>query len=202
MDVRSNLTPRRPLAALLVIATFTVTACGGSVAVNSNKAPDYTKRLDRVLIACPLDHLPNRIAEGFRTQLVAELKKRGTEARFAVLESALAIEKPPSLEQQAKDFNATTALIMRNAGGVVDSYGNLLQAKFDGEIWDLPLNKRIWRAQITFRLSGALTADDRLSKELLRTLVKDGLVEGPMPGETTAAEAPSGEQGPYRPPGT
>jgi hypothetical protein len=187
----SHLPARAALSAIVLLALLAGAGCTRAI-VNTRKAPDYDKKLDRVLVACPLDHLGKSFAEAFRTRFVEELKKRGTAARFAVLEGALALEKAPTLEQQAKDFQATTALLMHRAGGTVNQYGGVIWANFDSELIDLGLKKRVWRAQVKFHPAMGVEFDAQtLVNEIVRALVADQLIEGPPPAEEKPAQSPT-----------
>ncbi len=170
------------LGSLLVLASA---GCAGTARVESRKSADYAKKLERVLIAVRFERLGQDFEKAFKTRFVEVLKKCGTEGRFAITESDLALEPAPSLEKQAKDFQASCVLILNRAGGVVSSYGGLVRADFDGQLFDLALKKRVWRAQINYTPGGsALPVNSRadvLIDEIIKAMAADGLVKAPPP---------------------
>ena len=84
------------------------------------------------------------------------------------------------IDKQAKDFNASTTLFIRRAGGVVNASGSIVSARFDAQIFDLASKIRIWRASIAYNAGGGLNTDsarvDALIGELVKALVSDGLI--------------------------
>jgi hypothetical protein len=154
--------------------------CAGSATVKSNKSAQYTKKVDRTLIVFPLDEHMKRYEGLLHEHMVAESQKRGVAAAFAKTTGLLSLEDAPPIDAQAKEFNASSALFIRRAGGVVNAYGGLVTARFDAQLFDLASKARIWRAAISYSPGGSLAGDsqrvDPLIDELVKALAKDDLL--------------------------
>lgn len=188
---------RARLAAPLALA-LALAGCAGSARVDSRKREGYDRKLDRVLIVFSPGRLSDALAEAIRAQLTAELEVRHVKTRFAATAAALSLEEGPSLDKQAKDFGASSILALVPAGGTVNQYGGIVNAKFDGKLLDLGLKKLVWRAEIGFSPGGTIVpAEQRaevLVRELVTALVADALVSGPPPKAPAAGSEPAANE--------
>jgi len=178
---------------LLAVLVFASVGCAGRAHIESRKRADFDKKLDRVLIVFDHDRLGRSFMEAFKKRFAAELRSRGVESRYAITSGALDVESAPSLEKQAKDFRASSILALAPAGGTVNQYGALRDAKLDGKILDVAMGKLVWRAQISYTPGDPMfPAEQRayvLIYEILTALVADGLVAGPPPPSPDAPPA-------------
>jgi hypothetical protein len=166
---------------ILGAAIFAASALGcASASVKSNKSSEYTKKLERTLIVFPLDERMQPYEQPFHDRMTAELQKRGVASTFAKIGGQLDLTDATPLDKQAADFNASTTLIIRRAGGVVNSSGDILSARFDAQIFDLATKARVWRASIDYNAGGSLNSTSQrveaLVGELLKALANDGLL--------------------------
>ena len=167
----------RAMAAALLAAS--AIGCA-SASATSNKSTEYTKKLERTLIVFPMDAKLKPYEQLFHQRLVEELQKRGVTSTFAKLAGDLDLEETSPLEKQAKDFDASTTMVIRRASGVVNSSGAIMSARFDAQVFDLASKKRVWRASIEYKAGGSLNSDqarvDALVGELVNALANDGLI--------------------------
>jgi hypothetical protein len=167
-----------PTLAAVVLAAGAL-GCA-SASVKSNKSAQYTKKLERTLIVFTLDERMQRFEQPLREGLLAELQKRGVVAAIAKTAGSLALEEAPPIDKQAKELNASTALFIRPAGGTVNTYGTILHARFDAQIFDLAAKTRVWRASIDYNPGGSIIGDSQRAEALIGELVKaldtDGLL--------------------------
>jgi hypothetical protein len=151
-----------------------------SANVKTNKDETYTKKLDRMLIVFPLDEYMQAYETLLQERMIAELQKRGVASSFAKVSGQLALENAPPLEAQAQEFNASSFLFIRRAGGVVNQYGGLVNARFDAQLFDRASKARVWRAAISYNPGGMFAGDsqrvDALVGELVKALANDGLL--------------------------
>ncbi|MFL5310259.1 MAG: hypothetical protein ACJ79H_07395 [Myxococcales bacterium] len=168
----------RPLALPTLLA---LALCGcASAEIKSNKSPGYSKKLDRLLIVFPVSKYMQEYEPLLKERMVAELQKRGVAAVFAKMAESLALEDAPSVDAQAKDFNASNALLIRSTVGVITDSDRLLGQDFDAQLFDLASKTRVWRAEIRYNAGGSLNSTsarvDTLIGELVKTLSNDGLL--------------------------
>ena len=171
----------RRIGCALAAAVLAASGLGcTSASVKSNKSAEYTKKLERTLIVFPLDERLKHYEPLLQERLVGELQKRGVASTFAKLTGNLDLAEASPIDKQAKDFNASTTLFIRRAGGVVNASGSIVSARFDAQIFDLASKIRIWRASIAYNAGGGLNTDsarvDALIGELVKALVSDGLI--------------------------
>jgi hypothetical protein len=162
-------------------AVLAATGVGcASASVKSNKSAEYGKKLDRTLIVFPMDEKMAVYQQMVQERLVVELQKRGVASTFARLTGSLDLVDASPIDKQAKEFKASTAMVIRRASGVVNSSGSIVSARFDAQIFDLDSKKRVWRASIDYSAGGGLNTDsarvDALVGELVKALANDGLI--------------------------
>jgi hypothetical protein len=176
---------------LVLVSTF---ACA-RVNVQSQKRQDYDKKLDRTLIAFTgMEKFGRDYQKMLRERIIAEFGKRGVVAVFATTPDRLALDEAPSFDAQAKQSSASTALIVYRTGGTVDALsGQILNAQFDAQLFDLAAHKRVWRASIGYGAGGGFSNDsdrvDKLVGGIANALASDGLLAAAPSGETSGAEA-------------
>lgn len=166
-----------------VVVLLAVTGCA-RVSVETKKSQDYDKKLDRVLVVfSELDRFGAEYRKLLRDRTVAEFEKRGVAARVGSGPDRLALDDGPSIDAQAKGFNASTALVVKAMGGTVDTTGRVLNADMDAQLFELASRKRIWRGKIAYSTGGSLSSDaDRVEKlvvGIVDALDKDGLFTPP-----------------------
>jgi hypothetical protein len=171
----------RRIGSALAAAVLAATGVGcASASAKSNKSAEYGKKLDRTLIVFPMDEKLKVYEQMFHERLIDELQKRGVASTFAKLTGSLDLDEASPIDKQAKDFNASTALFIRRASGVVNSSGAIVSARFDAQIFELDSKKRVWRASIDYRAGGSLNTEsarvDALVGELVKALANDGLL--------------------------
>ena len=162
-----------------VVALLVVTGCA-RVSVESKKSQDYDKKLDCVLVVfTELDRFSAGFQKLLRERTVAEFEKHGVTASFGSGPDRLALDDGPSIDAQAKESHASSALLVRAVGGTVDTTGHVLNADMDAQLFDVASRKRVWRGKIGLNTGGSLNTDsDRVEKlvvGIVDALAKDGL---------------------------
>jgi hypothetical protein len=174
---------RKSWLALAALALIVCAGCSGKANVQTHKRADFDKKLDRVLIVFAPERLGNDFVLAFKPRFAKELRARGVESQYAVVEGELSLEMAPSLSSQAQDFQATSILSLLAAGGTLNSYGSVVTAKLNGKLIDLGLGKLVWRADIEYSPGGSLVPieqrADVLVRAILDALVADGLISEP-----------------------
>lgn len=165
------------------VALLAVTGCA-RVSVETRKSQDYDKKLDRLLVVySELDRFSAEYRKLLRDRTVVEFEKHGVAASVGSAADRLALDEGPSIEAQAKGFNASTALLVKALGGTVDTTGRVLNADMDAQLFDVASRKRIWRGKIAYSTGGSLNTDaDRAGKlvvGIVDALDKDGLFAPP-----------------------
>src|SRR5438067_6080460 len=122
------------LASAVVLAS--ALGCA-SASVKSNKKAEYTRKLERTLLVFRVDERMQAFEPLLKERLLAELQKRGVASALAKTGGRLALEDSPPIDKQAKEFNASTVLVILPAGGTVNQYGGIVNARFDAQIFDL-----------------------------------------------------------------
>jgi len=154
--------------------------CAGKANVQTSKRAEFDKKLDRVLIVFAPERLGNDFVAAFKLRFAKGLQARGVESQYAIVEAELALDPAPSLSRQAKEFQATSILSLLAAGGTVDSYGSVVNARLNGKLKDLGQSKLVWRADIEYVPGGTLVSveqrADVLVRAILDALVADGLI--------------------------
>jgi hypothetical protein len=185
----------RSMSLAEIVVLLCAFACA-RVKVESNKRQDYDKKLERTLIAFTnMDRFGSGYRQMLRDRTLAEFDKRGVAAAFATTPDRLALENAPSFDDQARAFNASTALIVQRVAGTIEmNTGQILNAEFDAQLIDLATHKRVWRATIRYGSGGSLTGDservDKLVSGLANALANDGLLaSAPAPPTGVAATA-------------
>ncbi|HYV67363.1 MAG TPA: hypothetical protein VE964_14060 [Myxococcales bacterium] len=184
------------IGSALAATVLAVTGFGcASANVKSNKSAEYSKKLERTMIVFPMDAEMSVYRQMLHEKLVGELQKRGVTSTFATLTGALDLKDATPIEQQAKDFKASTALFIKLTSGVVDQTGSIKNAHFDAQIFDLESKKRVWRASINYTAGGGFDTRsmkmDKLVGELVKALVNDGLVNRTEADARESAASPA-----------
>ena len=169
------------IGSALAAAVLAATEVGcASASVKSNKSTEYSKKLERTLIVFPMDEKMQVYQQMVQERLSGELQKRGVASTFARLTGNLDLVEASPIDKQAKDFNASTALLIRRASGVVNTSGSILSARFDAQIFDIDSKKTVWRASIHYNAGGSLNTDsarvDAIVGELVKALANDRLL--------------------------
>jgi hypothetical protein len=191
------MTVRLSSMSLAEVAALLCALSCARVNVESNKRQDYDKKLERTLIAFTnMERFGNDYRLMLRNRTIAELDKRGVAAAFATTPDRLALENVPSFDEQARAFNASTALIVQRVAGTVEANtGQILNAEFDAQLIDLATHKRVWRAAIRYGSGGSLASDservEKLVSGLTSALANDGLLPS-APAPSTASVATAG----------
>lgn len=173
-------TARVALGAWLAIG-IAMAGCSGIAKIESRRQANYSKKLSRVLVTLTPGRLGPELVAAFKSEFTVAMRTRGVEVAFFTARGALEFEEKPSLQAQARDFQASSVLALDPAGGVVNQFGSVLTANFEGKLIDLELEAVVWRAQIAYSPSSKSRAG-ALVDELLKALVADGLVgEAPAP---------------------
>ncbi len=141
------MTARIALAAWLAIGVA-VAGCSGIAKIESRRRGDYSKKLSRVLVTLTPGRLDPELVAAFKSEFSAAMKTRGVAVAFFAARGALEFEETPSLQAQIRDFQASSVLALAPAGGVVNQFGRVLTANFEGKLIDLEVKAVVWRAQI------------------------------------------------------
>jgi hypothetical protein len=186
-----------------IILGIALAGCA-SVNVQSKKSPDFNRKLDRTLVVfTAFDMFSKSYRQILRDRTLVEFEKRGVTVRFAATPDRLELEDGPSFDAQAKEFNASSALIVRAVGGVVDGAGQILTGDLDAQLYDLASRKRVWRAKIQYSAGGSLNTDqfrvDKLVTGIMSALSADGLLLANVASSSTV-EPPQGAA--HQPDGT
>ncbi|HET7787022.1 MAG TPA: hypothetical protein VFL36_13710 [Myxococcales bacterium] len=194
----------RSMSLAEVVVLICASACA-QVKVQSNKRQDYDKKLERTLVAFTnMERFGSDYRRMLRDRTIAEFEKRGVAAAFAATPDRLALENSPSFDDQARAFNASTALIVQRIAGTVErNTGQILDADFDAQLIDLATRKRVWRATIRYASGGSLVGDservEKLVGGLANALANDGLLASAPAPSTAVAAAPGPSQAPPAP---
>jgi len=175
MTIRVGSLPAAPIAVLLLGC-----ACA-RVNVETSKRRGYEKKLDRTIVAfIGMERFGDSYQQMLHERTIAEFAKRGVAVAFATFDR-LSLDETPSFDAQAKEFRASTALIVYRTEGTIDSLsGQIVNAEFDAQLFDLALQKRVWRAAIRYGSGGGFTTDsqrvDKLVGGIADALAADGLL--------------------------
>lgn len=190
------------MSARAVLGLALAVAGCARVNVESKKRADYDKKLDRTLMVFnSFDRFSKDYRQLLHDRTKAEFGKRGVIVEFGTASEGLALDDDRSFEAQAKEFNASSVLIVHPVGGTVDAVGSILAANLDAQLYDLASRKRVWRAKIGYTAGGSLNSDsdrvDKLVNGITSALTSDGLLVAlEPPGATqpplTAASAADG----------
>ena len=167
-----------------IVLLLSTLACA-RVNVESNKRQDYDKKLERTLVAFTgMERFGDDYHRMLRERTIAEFAKRGVTAVFVKVPDRLALDEGPSFDAQAKEVDASTALIVYRVAGTIDSLtGQILSAQFDADLFDIATRKRVWRAAIGYSPGGGFTTDsdrvDKLVSGIADALTADGLLAAP-----------------------
>jgi len=186
------------VSARALVGLALVLAGCARVNVESKKRADYDRKLDRTLVVfTAFDRFSKDYRQLLHDRARDEFAKRGVTIQFATTPDGLGLEDDPSFDAQAKEFNASTVLIVRPVSGTVDAIGAVLAADLDAQLYDVASRKRVWRAKIRYTAGGSLNSDgdrvDKLVNGITSALTSDGLLlalEAPGAPPTAASPPP------------
>lgn len=162
-----------------------LSGCVGYARVSTQEIPASGRKLERTIVFVNGGRVEPELVELFKGRLVAALEARGVRAKLGMLEGKLALETPPSLEEQASAVEASTMILMGPRGGLLDGK-RLASQYFTSRIYDVATGKLLWSAFIRWD-PGSVSerSADVVVNELLAAFEVAGLIgpglDGPIP---------------------
>lgn len=163
-------------AIILAVLLIAILNSCSTVKIASNKADEYTKKLNKVFVLTQSEAKALRITNSLSKKLMDAFKKHGIEGRFDS-KNSLSLKTDSEYFNQVKIFNPNQLMIIKQTAINYRSPTIINAISFDVQILEYASNKVIWKGELdVFGQVGVESSIEKSLKKLIKQLTKDNLL--------------------------